>query len=211
MGHVISADGLAWDAEKVCAIQDMHHPTNGQGIQQLLGFVNYLTKFFPKLSTVCSLLRRLVGKDTKADQRKCHEDAFAEIKQLVTEALILKLYKAAGKVTIVCHSSQVGLGAVLMQDGWPVAYASWALTRKECNYAQIERVPGQTVFATHRFEYCILGKNNVTVLTDHKPLVLIINKPILTSPKCLQRLWMSLQKYTLSAQTTMAEHREWLV
>ena len=83
-------------------------------------------------------------------------------------------------------SSDVGLGAVLTQDGCPIAYASRALTQTECNYAQIEKECLAIVFAAERFGHYILGKDIVQVLSDHKPLMSIFTKPILTSPKRLQ-------------------------
>ena len=50
----------------------------------------------------------------------------------------------------------MGLGAVLGQDGHPVAYASRALTHTERNYAQIEKECLAIVFATEQFEHYIL-------------------------------------------------------
>ena len=43
------------------------------------------------------------------------------------------------EVVLQVDASQVGLGAVLLQDGKPVAYASKALTPAEMRYANIER------------------------------------------------------------------------
>ena len=43
------------------------------------------------------------------------------------------------EVTLQCDASQFGLGAALMQNGQPVAYASRALTEAETRYAQIEK------------------------------------------------------------------------
>ena len=57
------------------------------------------------------------------------EDAFAKIKSLITQAPILHYYDVDKDVTIECDSSDVGLGAVLTQDGHPIAYTSQALTR----------------------------------------------------------------------------------
>ena len=53
------------------------------------------------------------------------------------------------------------------------------------------------VFVTHRFEQYILGRDKVLVLTDHKPLMNIFKKPILVSPKRLQRMRLRLHKYSL--------------
>ena len=53
------------------------------------------------------------------------------------------------------------------------------------------------MFATERFDQYILGKNSVNVLTDHKPLMSIFKKSILTCPKRLQRMRLRLQKYSL--------------
>ena len=42
-------------------------------------------------------------------------------------------------MTIQVDASQVGLGAALLQDNKPVAFASKALTDAECRYVNIER------------------------------------------------------------------------
>ena len=39
-------------------------------------------------------------------------------------------------MTIQVNASQVGLGAALLQNGKPVAFASKALTKTECQYAK---------------------------------------------------------------------------
>jgi hypothetical protein len=81
-----------------------------------------------------------------------------------------------------------GLRVVISQEGHPIAYASRALTQTERKYAQIEKECLAIVFASERFEHYILEKQNVLVLTDHKPLVTIFKRPILTNPKRLQRM-----------------------
>ena len=68
------------------------------------------------------------------------EDAFVSIKELITQAPVLRYFDVSKEVTIKCDdSSDVGLGAVLTQDGQPVAYDSHALTQAERNYPQIEK------------------------------------------------------------------------
>ena len=99
-------------------------------------------------------------------------------------------------ITIQCDASQYGLGSTLLQDGRPVHYANRALSRTEQNYAQIEKELLAIVFSCERFEHYIYGKQ-VTVETDHKPLIAIPKKPINTASKRLQRTMLCLQKYDL--------------
>ena len=96
MGHVLSAQGQLPDPEKVKAVCDMSHPTDVQGVQRLTGVVTYLSKFMPRLSTVCEPLRRLTDTNAVFDWLPQHEDAFAKIKSLITQAPVLHYYDVAG-------------------------------------------------------------------------------------------------------------------
>lgn len=49
MGHLLTADGLKPDPEKVAAIRNMNRPQNRTELQQYLGMVTYLRKFLPQL------------------------------------------------------------------------------------------------------------------------------------------------------------------
>lgn len=197
MGHVLSSEGLKPDPEKIKAVIDMPKPENTTAVHRLLGVVTYLAKFMPNLSTVSEPLRRLTDKDVPFEWTELHDQSLSSIKELMTAAPILKYYDVGKPVTIECDSSEVGLGAVLMQDSQPIAYASRALSQTEKNYAQIEKECLAIVFATDRFSQYIMGKE-VTVLSDHKPLMTIFKKPILNSPKRLQRMRLRLQQYNVN-------------
>ena len=90
--------------------------------------------------------------------------------------------------------------AVLMQDDQPVAYTSKALTRTQQNYAQIEKEMLATVFGCTRFHDYIYGMPRVEVETDHKPLEIILKKPLHQAPVRLQKMIMVVQKYPISVQ-----------
>ena len=76
------------------------------------------------------------------------------------------------KTRIQCDAIQAGLGAVLMQGGRPVEYASRALTPTEERYAQIEKEQLAICFAMERFHTYVYARH-VTIETDHKPLIAI--------------------------------------
>lgn len=91
---------------------------------------------------------------------------------------MLKYYDVNEEVTIQCDASEVGLGATLMQQGQPVAYASKALSQTEQRYAQIEKECLAIVFACEHFDQYIYGRDLVTVQSDNKPLETIFKKSL---------------------------------
>lgn len=76
-----------------------------------------------------------------------HDEAFEEIKTLVTRHPVLKYYDKTAEVTIQSDASEKGLGATLLQHGQPVAFAPRTLSQVEQRYAQIEKECLAIVFA----------------------------------------------------------------
>ena len=64
------------------------------------------------------------------------------------------------------------LGAVLLQDHKPVAYASRSMTCAETRYAQIEKELLAVLFFLEKFHQYIYG-THVDIESDHKPLEII--------------------------------------
>ena len=92
-----------------------------------------------------------------------------------------------------------------MQNSQSVAYASRAQTPPETIYAQIEKELLAIVFACDRFEAYIYGRDRVGIESDHKPLEIIVLKPLNSAPKRLQRMLLLLQKYTLDVKYKKGE------
>lgn len=67
-------------------------------------------------------------------------------------------------------ASNAALGAVLSQNGHPIAYSSRTLNRHECNYSTIEKELLAIVWATTYFRPYLYGRK-FTIQTDHRPLV----------------------------------------
>ena len=73
----------------------------------------------------------------------------------------------------------------MLQDGRPIAFASRMLTDTECRYAKIEKEMLAVTYGLEKFNQYTYGRQ-VTVKTDHKPLVSIVAKPLMKAPKRLQ-------------------------
>ena len=163
-------------------------------IERLLGVINYVGKFIPNMSAVTHPIRELLRKDVQFNWSWEQSDAFQKVKKLLSEAPVLAFFNVKKPVTVSCDASQYGLGAVLLQDCQPVAYASRALTDTERRYAQIEKELLAVVFGMERFNQYVYGKE-VEVESDHKPLEAIMLKPLCHAPPRLQRMLLRLQKY----------------
>lgn len=67
-GHVLTAEGRRAALKKVRAIQAMPTATNAKGVQRLIGFTTYLSKFMSRLPKVCELHRFLKKKDVPTNK-----------------------------------------------------------------------------------------------------------------------------------------------
>ena len=103
--------------------------------------------------------------------QQTQEEAFANIRNLVTSSPVFRFYDVKDEVTVQCDVSDKGLGAALLQSGQPVAYASRALSPTEQSYAQIEKECMAIVFVCEKFDQYLHGRNIIHVETDHKPLI----------------------------------------
>ena len=80
-----------------------------------------------------------------------HDKAAKQLKALLAAAPILAHFNDSKPLLVQCDSSKDGLGAVLMQEGHPLYYASRSLTATEQRYAQIEKELLSVVFAMEKF------------------------------------------------------------
>ena len=118
--------------------------------------------------------------------------------QLISEPPLLRYYDLEEEVTIETDASDYGLGAVLLQAGRPLEFASRTMTETERRYSQIEKECLALVFGCTRFDHYLHGREKITAVTDHKPLETILAKSINSAPKRLQRMMLRLQKYRLN-------------
>jgi hypothetical protein len=171
----------------------MPTPECKKDVERFLGVVTYLAKFIPNMSKHTEPLRGLTRDDVEWQWKAEQQLAFTTMKTMLTEAPVLRYYDVKLPVTLSVDASKSGLGAVLLQELGPVAYASRALTETEQRYAQIENEMLAIVFGAERFHQYIYGRE-VDVQSDHKPLEVIMKKPLSSAPARIQRLLMRLQK-----------------
>ena len=153
-----TANGVKPDEAKIKAIQEYTRPESKQDVLRLLGMVNFIAKFVPRISNTTAPLRELTRKNVEFHWIDQHEKAFNDLKRLLTEPGTLIYYDITKHVTVQVDASQRGLGAALSQDQGPVAYTSKVMNEMQQHYAQIEKELLVVVFGCKRFHQYIYGK-----------------------------------------------------
>ncbi|KAJ9525446.1 hypothetical protein QJQ45_003152 [Haematococcus lacustris] len=143
LGHIISAQGISVDPCKVTAISEWPVPTSLKTLQSFLGAANYVRKFVHNFSTIAAPLTNLTGPKKESFPWKAWPqaelDAFNALKQAISNVPLLKLPDHSKPFQVHCDASLEGIGAVLMQDGYPLAYYSRKLIPAEINYTTGEQ------------------------------------------------------------------------
>ena len=198
-GVEYSADGMHTCPKKIQGITEMILPTDKQQLASFIGMVMYMGNFVPHLSHHTEPLRAMLKQDIVFHWDEMANTSFQRIKDLIakTASQPLRYYDHTKLVTVQANASQRGLGACLIQDGQPIAFASKSLTDTETRYANIERELLAIVFAWQHFNTYILGRP-FTVESDHKPLEMIHQKSLASAPPRLQIMLLQLQRYNVT-------------
>ena len=97
------------------------------------------------------------------------EKSFQELKTRLTTAPVLTIPHGNNGFAIYCDASKHGLGAVLMQNGKVVAYASRQLKDYETRYPTHDLELAAVVFALKMWRHYLYGVH-CEIYTDHKTL-----------------------------------------
>ncbi|KAA0066301.1 hypothetical protein E5676_scaffold602G001640 [Cucumis melo var. makuwa] len=133
-GHVVSAEGIYVDPQKIEAIFNWEQPTTITEVRSFLGLAGYYRHFMEGFSKLALSLTNLTKKDSKFEWTNKCEQSFQELKKRLVSSPILTLPTPGVEFEIYCDASHQGLGCVLMQEGKVVAYTSRQLKTHEYNY-----------------------------------------------------------------------------
>ena len=199
VGHVFTSKGLKPDPEKVRAIQDMAPPSDKNGVFRFLGTINYLDKFIEYKADLQGPISQLTQKSAEFTWEAPQQEAFDKLKAVITKAPVLAYFDNDKPTVLNVDASGTGLGAVILQDGKPIAFSSKTLSSCEQRYANIERELLAILWGAQKFHTYVYGRQ-VLVETEHKPLEAIFRKPLNECPPRLQRMLLKLTKYDLQVK-----------
>ena len=173
LGNIIGDGERRTNPKLVQAVNEFPIPRTVKQLQAWIGLVNYYRSFIPRITDINAPLYQLVRKDKKWEWTPECQQAFDEIKRILTTDPVLKLPDWSKTFIIETDASDKAIAAVLSQEYdsklFPIAYVSRTLSAAEKNYSTTEKECLAIVYAIQQFNHYIFGHKAI-IRTDHSAL-----------------------------------------
>ena len=180
-GMIYSADGVRPDPMKVEALDYITAPENKEELVSFLCMMQSNSDFIQNFAEKSAVLRELTKNRVHFKWRAKHQTCFDELISAFKKDTLLRYFDLSKPTFVFVDAHRTGLGATLSQgdslkESKPVAFASRTTNAKEPDYPQLDLEALGVDFSLRRFRQYLVGSpDDVTVVTDHKPLCSIFN------------------------------------
>ena len=202
LGHQVSEGGISPPPARVQEILDLPKPPDSASLRRYLGMIGFYRRMIPRFADIMYHLTELIRLNPKSKDLTWNEQqsrAFSDSKVALASACTLPHpLPQCHEYELVTDASQVAVGAVLHQivdgESIPVGFFSRKLSQPQQRYAAYDRELLAAYLATLHFRDVIEGRQ-VTLLTDHKPLVSAFRSPHVAKSDRQQRHWCGITEY----------------
>lgn len=169
LGHVISREGVAIDPSKTAAMLAWPPPQTITELRGFLGLTRYYRKFVSGYGILAKPLTRLLQKQHGFKWDEQAQLAFEALKEAMATTPVLALPRFDLPFVVETDACEDGLGAVLMQQGKPIAYISKALGQKNRHLSIYDKEFLALIMAVEKWRP-YLQRSPFVIKTDHKSL-----------------------------------------
>ena len=220
LGHRVSTTGIHPTEEKIEVIKNFPIPKTLKDLSSFLGLLNFYRPFMPNIATKIKPLCRLTGglkKNSKVPVNWNDElqTAFESAKSALIDCTWLQHPDSDTHISIAVDASSTGIGAVLQQlckksGNWqPISFYSYSLSKSQINYSTFSRELLGIYKAMKHFRYFIEFKDNLTIFTDHLPIVHAIKAKNLNNHSALHARYLNfILQYTSDIRYTKGDQMQ---
>ncbi|WOH15435.1 hypothetical protein DCAR_0934976 [Daucus carota subsp. sativus] len=186
LGHIISAEGVSTDPDKVAAMKNWPIPTSIKQLRGFLGSTGYYRRFVKGYGEISRPLTSLLRKGAFTWGVEATK-AFEQLKTAMISTPVLALPDYTIPFILETDASALGVGALLMQRGRPIAFMSKGLSSKHQGLSTYEKELLSIVLATQKW-YAYLQGHHFVIKTDHQCLKYLLEQRLST---LLQQKWLA--------------------
>ncbi|XP_043725460.1 uncharacterized protein LOC122672017 [Telopea speciosissima] len=186
LGHIVSDQGVTMDPSKVAAMLDWPVPQTLRALRGFLGLTGYYRRFIRHYAQIAAPLTDLL-RSGGFKWNEAAQTAFKALQKAITTAPVLVLPDFTVPFTLETDASGVGVGAVLSQNGHPVAFYSKKLGPKLQLASAYVREMYAITEAVAKWRQYLLGRM-FHIRTDQRSLK-DLNDQVIQTPE--QQRWLS--------------------
>lgn len=179
LGHCISGNGVATESSKIAVVQQWPRPKNLKELRGFLGLTGYYRKFIKHYGLMSKPLSDPLKKAVPFQWTSITEESFQQLKNALVNAPVLAIPDFKKQFVLETDASATGFGAVLMQEGHPVAYLSKAMCAKNPALSTYEKECMAIIMAVDKWRP-YLQHQEIIVRTDHKSLLHLTEQRVTT-------------------------------
>jgi len=169
LGHVIFAEGVATDQSKIQTVSIWPTPKTVKQLRDFLGLTGYYRKFIKNYGLISRPLTDLRKKNVQFTWTTTADEAFRTLKHQLITAPVLAVPDFSKQFVVETDASDLGIGAVLMQEQHPIAYFSKALGPRNQALSVYEKECMAILLAIDKWRP-YLQHQPFIIRTDHKSL-----------------------------------------
>ena len=139
LGYWITRNGIRPLSKKVDAISHLKPPTTRKQLRRFLGIINYYRDMWWRRSETLAPLTRLTSKNVPFKWTAVEQKAFDDMKAIISKDVLLAYPNFNLPFDVHTDASDTQLGAVVSQEGRPIAFYSRKLTPAQRKYSTIEK------------------------------------------------------------------------
>ena len=185
LGHIVTCHGVKVDDKKIAAMVTWPRPQNISELRGFLGLTGYYRKFVQRYGLLARPLTNLLKKGQFGWSDEA-EKAFDNLKKAMTITPMLTMPNFNDTFIIETDASGDGIGAVLQQQGKPIAYMSRALGITKKAWSVYNKEMLAIVEAIRIWRPYLLGQG-FTIQTDHRSIKFFLEQKVATPE---QQKWM---------------------
>ena len=178
LGHIVSDKGVQPVPDKIQVVQQWPPPRTARSLRGFLRLTGFYRRFIKGYAAMAAPLSHLLTKDSFVWSPEA-DVAFQALKNVVTNTLVLALPDFTKPFTVETDASGSDMGAVLSQEGHPIAFFSKEFCPKLVRSSTYVHELAAITNVVKKWRQYLLGHHFV-ILIDHRSLKELMTQEVQT-------------------------------